>query len=232
MAERRMFTGKIVKSDPFTEMPLSAQALYFHLNMEADDDGFVNSPNKIRRSIGAAEDDLKLLVAKRFILQFDNGTIVIKHWRMHNLLRKDRYKPTQYQDEMSTLFLKKNGTYTEKSNLLPYEIESGNQMATIRQPYGNQVAPQVSIGEESLVEESKVECSVEDETDNLQYFNNKIILSDNQIGDLIDKMGLEMFDEYCDRLEAFIDKTGANIKCHYATILEWYNKDRAVAPQR
>ena len=146
MAERRMFTMKIVESDAFTEMPLSAQALYFHLCMGADDDGFINSPNKIRRSIGAAEDDLRLLIAKRFLIAFDNGVVVIKHWRMHNLIRKDRYTPTQYVAEMSALTIQEDKSYTEKS--------SGNHMATTWQPNGNQVATQYRVGEGSLEEDS------------------------------------------------------------------------------
>lgn len=114
MAEKRMFTQKIIDSDAFLEMPTSAQALYFHLNMRADDDGFVNNPKKITRYVGAAEDDLKLLLVKRFIIGFDSGVIVIKHWRMHNTLKMDRYKPTDYQEEFATLRLKGNKSYTDK----------------------------------------------------------------------------------------------------------------------
>ena len=153
MAERRMFTQKIVDSDAFLDMPLSSQALYFHLNMRADDDGFVNNPKKIQRMIGASEDDLKLLVAKRFVLGFETGVIVIKHWRMHNLLRKDRYNPTQYQEEMALLDLKDNGSYTEKAleiPLLEAPNPNGNQMATTWQPNGNQMATQDRIGKDSI----------------------------------------------------------------------------------
>jgi len=117
MAERRMFTQKIVDSDAFLDMPLSAQALYFHLNMRADDDGFVNNPKRIQRTVCASEDDLKLLILKRFLICFENGVIVIKHWRMHNSLRKDRYSPTQYQDEFARLGIKDNGAYTEREML-------------------------------------------------------------------------------------------------------------------
>ena len=146
MAERRMFTKKIVDSDAFLDMPLSTQSLYFHLNMRADDDGFVNNPRKIQRMIGASEDDLKLLVAKRFILSFENGVIVIKHWRMHNLLRKDRYNPTQYQEQKDALELKDNGSYTEKLLEIP--------MATTWQPNDNQMATQDSIGKDREGKES------------------------------------------------------------------------------
>ena len=114
MAEKRMFTQKIIDSDAFLEMPLSTQALYFHLNMRADDDGFVNSPKRIQRTVGASEDDLKLLILKRFVIGFETGVIVIKHWRMHNTLKNDRYKPTQYQEELAMLEVKSNKSYTEK----------------------------------------------------------------------------------------------------------------------
>lgn len=146
MAERRMFTMKIVDSDAFLEMPMSTQSLYFHLNMRADDDGFVNNPKRIQRMIGASEDDLKLLLAKRFILGFENGVVVIKHWRMHNLLRKDRYNPTQYIEEKATLEIKEDGAYTEKA---PIEC-----LATTWQPNGNQMATQDRLGKDSIVKDS------------------------------------------------------------------------------
>ena len=114
MSEKRMFTQKIIDSDPFLDMPLSTQALYFHLNMRADDDGFINNPKKIQRMIGASEDDLKLLILKRFVIGFESGVIVIKHWRMHNTLKSDRYRPTQYQDELAMLDIKENKSYTER----------------------------------------------------------------------------------------------------------------------
>ncbi len=112
MAEKRMFAKQIVDSDAFLDMPLSAQALYFHLAMRADDDGFVNNPKKIQRMIGASDDDCKLLIMKRFVLAFESGVIVIKHWRIHNYIQKDRYKETAYQEEKSMLVVKDNKAYT------------------------------------------------------------------------------------------------------------------------
>ena len=140
MAERRMFTQKIIDSDAFLDMPLSTQALYFHLNMRADDDGFVNNPKRIQRTIGASEDDLKLLVAKRFVIGFECGVIVIKHWRMHNTLRKDRYSPTQYQEELAMLDVKDNNAYTERESVLSLP----ETVATTWQPSGNHPATQYS----------------------------------------------------------------------------------------
>ena len=103
MAERRMFAKTIIDSDAFIEMPMSARLLYYDLSMRADDDGFNNSPKKVMRTIGASTDDLNILIARKFIIPFENGVVVIKHWRMHNLLRKDRYNPTQYKNKKNTL---------------------------------------------------------------------------------------------------------------------------------
>ena len=155
MAERRMFTQKIIDSDAFLDMGLSAQALYFHLNMRADDDGFINNPKKIMRMINASEDDLRLLITKRFLLTFDSGVIVIKHWRMHNLIRRDRYHPTQYQEEMESLCLKENGAYTEQDHQLETTWKpSVNQMETKCQPDdtidGTDMATQIRQGKISI----------------------------------------------------------------------------------
>lgn len=111
MAEKRMFAKTIIDSDAFLDMSLSTQALYFHLSMRADDDGFVNNPKKIQRMIGAGDDELKMLIAKRFIIPFESGVCVIKHWRIHNYIQKDRYKETVYKDEKSHLILKENKAY-------------------------------------------------------------------------------------------------------------------------
>jgi len=112
LANKRMFTMKIVDTDAFLDMPLSTQCLYFHLNMRADDDGFIGNPKRIEKIIGANDDDLKLLIAKRFVILFDDGVIVIKHWRMHNTLSRDRYIETSYTDEKKKLLLKDNGSYS------------------------------------------------------------------------------------------------------------------------
>lgn len=109
-----MFSKTIIDSDAFLDMPTSAQSLYFHLAMRADDDGFVGSPRKIQRMVGASEDDLRILVAKRFIIAFESGIVVIKHWRIHNYIQADRYKETNYIKEKSQLAIEKNNAYTEK----------------------------------------------------------------------------------------------------------------------
>ena len=148
MAERRMFAKTIIDSDAFLDMPLSTQALYFHLSMRADDDGFLNNPKKIQRMIGSTDDDLKLLIVKNFIIPFQSGVVVIKHWRIHNYIQKDRYKPTVYQEEMQELGVKDNGAYT---SLYPSCIQTVSKPET-----------QVRLGKDRLVKDSKGEVSIED----------------------------------------------------------------------
>lgn len=112
MAERRMFAKTIIDSDAFLDMPLSTQSLYFHLSMRADDEGFINNQKKIQRMIGASDDDMRMLLAKKFIIAFESGVIVIKHWKIHNYIRQDRMTPTKYQEEKKMLVEKETGTYS------------------------------------------------------------------------------------------------------------------------
>lgn len=166
MAEKRMFTQKIIDSDAFLEMPLSAQALYFHLNMRADDDGFVNNPKKITKYVNASEDDLKILLLKRFVIGFDSGVIVIKHWRMHNTIKKDRYHATDYIEEFSMLGIKQNKSYTDDPNYpkaLPEceQDQEWNQSGTKPEPEWNQpgtkAEPQIRLDKNRLEESREVE---------------------------------------------------------------------------
>lgn len=122
MAQRRMFSLKVVDTDAFMDMPLSAQALYFHLGMRADDDGFVSNARRVQKLVGAADDDLKILLLKRFVMTFDSGVIVIKHWRLNNYVKGDRYTPTLYQEEKGTLYVKGNGVYTDHPLPPPLEV--------------------------------------------------------------------------------------------------------------
>jgi uncharacterized phage protein (TIGR02220 family) len=131
MAERRMFAKTIIDSDAFLDMPMSTQNLYFHLSMRADDDGFINNPKKIARMIGCASDDLKMLLMKNFVIGFDGGIVVIKHWKIHNYIRADRYQPTVYQDELQNLEIKDNKSYTLKKDVgMSLGIPHDNQWST------------------------------------------------------------------------------------------------------
>lgn len=112
MAQKRMFSLKIVDTDEFLDMPQSTQNLYFHLGMRADDEGFIGNVKRIMKMIGSSEDDKKVLLAKRFLIEFESGVVVIKHWRLNNYLQNDRIKETTYLQEKSLLYLKENGIYT------------------------------------------------------------------------------------------------------------------------
>lgn len=147
MAERRMFSKTIIDSDAFLDMPLSTQALYFHLSMRADDDGFINNPKKIQRMVGCNQDDITLLIAKRFVIPFESGVCVIKHWRIHNYIRTDRYKETPYQEEKSQLILKDNNSYTLSSDVTTIGIPSGIPDGVQN---GYQCETQVRLGKDRL----------------------------------------------------------------------------------
>lgn len=111
MAERRMFAKTIIDSDAFLDMPVTARLLYYDLSMRADDDGFINSPKKIQRMIGASDDDLRILITRQFIIPFESGVVVIRHWRLHNYIQKDRYKPTVYVEEKAKLSISDSNVY-------------------------------------------------------------------------------------------------------------------------
>lgn len=215
-----MFTKKIVDSDDFLELPPSAQALYFHLNMAADDDGFVNNPRKIQRGCDASVEDFNLLSQKRFILCFD-GLAVIKHWRMHNTLRKDRYKPTQYTEQMALLDIKEDGSYTEK-NL-------GNHLATTWQPNGNHLATQYSIDKNSIEESSVDKGSIgEAPPPSSPSFYGKyqnVILSADDL-ETLKKDFPDDFDKRIEKLSAYMKSTGKTYENHLATIQYWAKQDK------
>ena len=237
MAERRMFTQKIIDSDAFLDMPLSTQSLYFHLNMRADDDGFVNNPKRIQRTIGASDDDLKLLIAKRFVIGFESGVLVIKHWRMHNTLRKDRYNPTQYKEELALLDVKDNNAYTERFPELP-DI-TPETVATTWQPNGNHLATQYSIGKYSIDKDSinNIECDSDESQPPAQPSSTKknkpvkhkygeyknVLLTDDELEKL--KTEYSDWQERIERLSSYVASSGKAYKSHYATIRNWARKD-------
>ena len=148
MANRRMFSKKITDTDKFLDMPASAQNLYFHLNMHADDDGFLGNAKTIKRMVGASDDDLKLLAAKQFLIPFDDGVVVIKDWRIHNYIRSDRYRSTIYTDHKNSLQINENQQYEllaeqPKKVGMTDGIPDGNQD-------GYQMDTQVRLGKDRL----------------------------------------------------------------------------------
>ena len=162
MAERRMFAKTIIDSDAFLDMPLTTQALYFHLSMRADDEGFINNPKKIVRMIGAGEDELKLLFAKGYVIPFDSGVVVIKHWKIHNYIQKDRFKPTLYTDEKSCIYVKENNEYAIDPVTDEKCIQNVSTLDTCRVQNGYKMDTQVRLGKDSIDKDSIGEDRRED----------------------------------------------------------------------
>lgn len=199
MAERRMFAKTIIDSDAFLDMPLSTQALYFHLSMRADDDGFINNPKKIQRMVGGSDDDMKLLIAKNFIIPFESGVVVIKHWKIHNYIRNDRYKETVYQEEKAMLETKENKAYT-------FGIPSDNQVSV-------QMDTQVRIGKDRLGKSSVVEGSVVEEPSPTPPPS-----TNDEYNSLIKKYGKAFVDERIERAKKY---SGTDM----STVKKWCEED-------
>lgn len=176
MAERRMFAKTIIDSDAFLDMPLTTQALYFHLSMRADDEGFINNPKKIMRMIGASDDELRLLIAKSFIIPFDSGVCVIKHWKIHNYLRSDRFKPTVYTEEKDSLIIKDNKAYSLK----PQEINDSHVGIPVGIPDGYQLDTQDRLGKDRLGKYSTGEYRKGEYEGETQIIDAEVIEPDNQ----------------------------------------------------
>ena len=200
MADRRMFSKTIIDSDTFLDMPLSAQALYFHLSMRADDDGFVNNPKKIQRMIGASDDDCRLLIMKQLIIAFDSGVIVIKHWRLHNYIQKDRYKPTLYQNEKSTLELDESKVYTKC-------IQDVSNMDT-----------QVRLGKVRLGKVKESEDKPHSPKKAYGEFKN-VLLSDDEYNLLIEQFGHP--EQLIKRLDEYKEQSGKHYNSDYMAIKKW-----------
>ena len=234
MARRRMFSKAIIDSDAFLDMPVTTQLLYFHLSMRADDDGFINKPKSIMRSCGGNDDDMKLLIAKKFIIPFDSGVVVIKHWKIHNLISKDRYTETNYKEEKASLMLDEKNAYT-------LCIQNVNKMDT-----------QVRLGKVSQGEVRVVEGSVNgnEENDNNDIENTEnvdkdvdnstfefvggtlgkgvVLLTPEQSNALLDKLGFDAYNHYVDKLSTFIIEKDAKVGNHYLTILKWAKEDMMI----
>lgn len=254
MAERRMFHTSVVESDSFLDMPTSAQALYFHLGMYADEDGFVNGPRRIALLIGAGPDDLRLLISKRFLLEFENGVVVVKHWRMANSLKNDRVRLPRYPELAAKIYIKQNRSYTDRPapgleslldnkmkyldskripNGFPAE-QSGTEQSKTEQRIAEAEAAGIHSGaviSTSLLTPEELVAVTADRKLKLfggELGKNVVFLSEDQITSLLDKLGLDGFDYYVDKLASYITKTGAKPKNHYATILKWWEEDSAV----
>jgi len=170
MAHKRAFSKTIIETDAFQDMSQTAQLLYFYLNMNADDDGFVGNPKRIMRAGGFGEDDFRALLSKRFLLFFESGVVVIKHWLIHNTIRKDRYYETPYLKEKKMLQIKENNAYTDHW-----------------QPNGNQLATQKKIKEYKI------------KKDKIKSMRRQASQSSPEQKPVVETMDLGLFQEWCDK---------------------------------
>lgn len=237
MAKKRMFSMDVIDTDRFMEMPSSAQNLYFHLGMHGDDDGFIASPKRIMRAIGSAEDDLKLLITKGFIIPFESGVVVITDWRANNNLRNDRYHETRCLAEKKLLSVDETtGKYALLvSPLATYGcaigIPSDNQSDTNGLP---SIAKH-SITEQSITDSEYISVKpqrakrVASTKHKFGEYKN-VLLTDEEFEKL--KVEFADYTERIERLSAYVASTGKSYKSHYATIRNWARKETPTVAHR
>ena len=216
-----MFAKSIVLSDAFLDMPLSARCLYFTLGMMADDDGFVGNPKSIMRQCGASQDDMLVLLQKRYILSWDSGVIVIKHWRMNNYLQNDRHKSTTYLEELSTLDIDARGAYTEKKD-----------------PMYTECIQNVYTGKDSIGKDSIDKVSITNYQEVISMYNNTCVsfprlrnISENRkkaIKARLKKYSIDDFQTLFEKAEASDFLKGAN-KRNWSATFDWLINDANMA---
>ena len=211
MADRRMFCKSIIQSDQFCDLPFSAQALYFHLNLYADDDGFINNSNLIKRMIGASDEDIRNLIEKGYLITFESGVVVIAHWLQHNLIRADRYKETIYLDEKRHLIQQEDKKYRfvphpEALEHFPVGIPDDNQLET-----------QLSEEKENL-EKNNAEYS----SDEIMYQLGREVLTRSQYKQLIEQYGEKCVVSQIDKIVNHPYKGCLNEE----TIAQWCDEEK------
>ena len=219
MANRRMFAKSIIDTDLFLNMPISTQVLYFHLAIRADDDGFVGSPQRIQRMLGCGDDDMRLLLARGYIIAFESGVVVITHWNIHNCIQKDRYTPTVYANEKNLLTREKNGAYllsgTETKCIQDvssdvYKLETQDRLGKDR------------LGKDRLGKDTASATATATRHQYGQYKN--VLLSDDEMSKL--QSEFPDWEQRIERLSEYIASKGAKYKSHLATIRSWARKDK------
>lgn len=211
MAERRMFAKTIIDSDAFLDMPQSTQLLYFHLAMRADDDGFINNPKAIMRNVGCKEDDIRILSGKKFIIPFESGVIVIKHWKIHNYIQKDRYHETKYKQEKASLTTDENGAYTQC-------IQDVSNMDT-------QV--RLELGKDRLGEDNKDTPDKPAKSPKHKHGEYKhVLLTSDEYLRLCEEWGEKELERMIKTLDEGIETKGYKYKNHYLALRKWKEKDR------
>lgn len=227
MAERRMFAKTIIDSDAFIDMPVTARLLYYDLAMRADDDGFVNSPKKIMRMIGASQDDLSILILRKFIIPFESGVVVIKHWRIHNYIQKDRYHPSKYEDEKAMLSVQENGAYTLND---VSEVDT-----TCIQPV-SKTDTQVRLGKVRLGKDRLDIISADKSADKKPKRHkygeyNHVLLTDDEYSRLISDYGEDVTKQYIKKVDEYCEQSGKTYKNYNLAIRNTFMSRDNVKPK-
>ena len=216
MAERRMFAKTIIDSDEFLDMPQSSQLLYFHLSMRADDEGFINNPKSIMRNCKCSEDDLKVLSGKKFIIPFESGIVVIKHWKIHNYIAKDRFNETKYHEEKSQLELDENKAYRQMYTECiqdVYEMDTQVRLGKVR-------LGKDSIDKNIYPEEEKPKSEKDKKPKKHKYGEyNHVLLTDEEYDKLMNEYPNHK--EIIKYLDEAIEMKGYKYKSHYLAIKKW-----------
>ena len=224
MAKKRMVSNQIVDSDAFLDMPLSAQALYLHLLVRADDEGFSNSVKKVMRMIGSRDDDLKVLITKNFVIPFQSGVVVIKHWLIHNTIRKERIQATTHTEERDQLAIKNNNSYTLKNAETSGELESGRHMSDIRQT--DDGIDKVSLDKSSLGKSSLDKGSKEKKKEpSKTAFGDFVKLTDTEYENLCKDYGKKIIDNKIEDMNNYIGAKGKQYKSHNHALRSWLKKE-------
>lgn len=214
MAERRMFAKTIIDSDAFLDMPTSARLLYYDLSMRADDDGFINSPKKIIRMTGASDDDLKVLIIKKFVIPFENGVVVIKHWLIHNYIRKDTYNETPYKEQKAMLIVDENKSY---------KLINDTRIQSVDEPSTQDRLGKVSIGKDSIdnipASEGKPSPAFAKASKHKYGEYKNVLLKDEELQKLKDEY--ENWEKLIQYLDEYIEMKGYKAKSHYLCIKKW-----------
>ena len=254
MAQKRMFDKSITSDDTFLEMPIGSQLLYFHLSMNADDDGFINNWKSIMRMIGAKEDDLKVLYAKSYILPFESGVIVIKHWKINNYLRNDRYKPTRFKEEASKLITDKNSVYQLYTSGIPsidknsidknsIDIQKQLENKSDVQMYDRCTTDVANIKDRVITKDKDITRNINNTPNTLTSIIPKneikknygkyqrVKLSDNEVKKLIEDFGKEIVKEKINQIDEYVEINNNknkyknfNLVIRKAIKENWFNK--------
>lgn len=237
MAERRMFHKTVVESDLFLQMPAESQALYLHICMHADDDGFVNNTRQLTRMCGAKAAHLTALCEKNFLIPFED-VAVVRHWRVANSLKNDRLKPLRYPKIAKKIYIQENKIYTTTKKVGAVNLFQRRQAAlesswNPNRKEGNVTEKEKNQTECILAEDVGVAFQTVREQTKLKFLHGLlgkgvVFLSELQIEDLLDRLGLDGFDYYVEKLADYILKNEYKVKNHYTTILKWWGEDKGV----